>query len=45
MGGTRKAYKILVRKTQKKRPLGRPNGRFALKWIVRIQGVRILGDV
>jgi hypothetical protein len=45
VGGTRNAYKILVRKAEKKRPLGKPNGRIALKWIVMIQVVRILGDV
>jgi hypothetical protein len=36
VGGIRNAYKILVRKPQKKRPLGEPDGRIALKWIVRI---------
>jgi hypothetical protein len=45
VGGMRNAYKILVRKPQKKRQLGNPNGRIALKWIVRIQAVRILCDV
>jgi hypothetical protein len=32
----RNAYKILVRNPKKKRPLGKPNGRTALKWVVRM---------
>lgn len=45
MGGMRNAYKTLVRKPQKNRPLGKPDERIALKWIVRIWVVRILDDI